>query len=141
MKRLDHCGIFIFIAGTVTPICLMALSPTESKELLWIIWGVASLGVLQSIFWVGAPKWFTAIVYVGMGSIAVPYINALEHSLGRQSLMLILSGGLAYTIGAVCYATKWPKISPRVFGYHEVFHALTIVGVILHFVLIYRLIN
>jgi hemolysin III len=141
LKRLDHSAIFIFIAGTVTPMSLLALPPEEGQELFAIIWIVAVAGLLQSIFWVKAPKWFTAIIYVTMGWIAVPYVRGLESSLGSSSLWLIFVGGVAYTVGAICYATHRPHLVPRVFGYHEVFHLLTVIAAACHFVVIYRLIQ
>jgi hemolysin III len=141
LKRLDHSAIFIFIAGTVTPLSLLALPPEDGKELFAIIWIVAVAGLLQSIFWVKAPKWFTATIYVAMGWIAVPYVRGLGSSLGPSSLWLIFVGGVAYTVGAICYATHRPHLVPRVFGYHEVFHLLTVIAAACHFVVIYRLIQ
>ena len=141
LKRLDHSAIFIFIAGTVTPMSLLALPPEDGQELFAIIWIVAVAGLLQSIFWVKAPKWFTAIIYVAMGWIAVPYVRGLGSSLGSSSLWLIFVGGVAYTVGAICYATHRPHLVPRVFGYHEVFHLLTVIAAACHFVVIYRLIQ
>ena len=141
MKRLDHSAIFIFIAGTVTPLGLLALSGEDVPQLLRIIWGVALLGILQSIFWVKAPKWFTATIYVAMGWIAIPYMEGLSSTLGNDGLVLILSGGVAYTVGAICYATRRPRLRPEYFGYHEVFHALVVIAAALHFIVIYRLIR
>ena len=88
-----------------------------------------------------APKWFTATVYVGVGWIAIPYMDGIKSSLGNRGLYMLLIGGLAYTVGAICYATRWPKLRPAVFGYHEVFHALVILGAAVHFAVIYQLIR
>ena len=141
MKRLDHSAIFILIASTFTPICLLALSKKDGHQLLIVIWIAAFAGIIQSIFWVKAPKIFTALFYVTMGWFALPYLNDLKVSLGNQKLALIFAGGVVYTIGAVFYALRKPILWPRVFGYHELFHLFTIFGAALHFIVIYQLIN
>ncbi len=141
LKRLDHSAIFILIAGSFTPICLLALSLEKGQHLMIVIWSVAVLGVLQSVFWVKAPKWFTAIFYVIMGWMILPYVSELRESLGGRNLSFLALGGFSYTVGAVFYALKRPRLSPAVFGYHELFHVLTIVGAIFHFVVMYQLIK
>jgi hemolysin III len=141
MKRLDHSAIFIVIAGTFTPICLLALAGETGNRLLIIIWAAAFIGVLQSVFWVRAPKWLTALFYVVMGGFAVPYLSELGNSLGLINRELIVAGGVAYLVGAVIYAAKKPRFNPAIFGYHELFHILTIIGAILHFIVVYQLIT
>lgn len=141
LKRLDHSAIFVQIAGTFTPICLLALGQKEGNFLLYLIWTVAVIGILQSIFWVKAPKLVTAIFYVTMGWLALPYVSDLSSSLGQTKVTLIVAGGIVYTVGSVFYAAKRPQIIPGVFGYHELFHFFTIIGALLHFVVIYQLIN
>lgn len=141
MKRLDHSAIFILIAGTATPICLLALPEKEGFQFLTLNWIVAFAGVLQSIFWVKAPKFVTAILYVAMGWLAVPYLSDLKSSLGMDKVILILIGGIFYTVGAVFYATKRPKLVPHIFGYHEIFHVFTIIAAAFHFFVIYQLIK
>jgi hemolysin III len=141
MKRLDHSAIFIQIAGTFTPICLLALEPKEGRFLLIVIWTAAIAGILQSVFWVKAPKYVTALFYVIMGWLALPYVSDLAKSLGTEKISLIVAGGIVYTVGSLFYATKKPRIVPHVFGYHELFHFFTIIGAILHFIVIYQLIS
>lgn len=141
MKRLDHSAIFIQIAGTFTPICLLALPQDQGDKLLMIIWAAAILGILQSVFWVKAPKWITAIFYVVMGWLALPYLAELKNSLGLPYLILLAAGGVVFTVGAVFYATKKPNFVPGTFGYHELFHLFTIVGAALHFIVVYQLIH
>jgi hemolysin III len=141
MKRLDHSAIFLLIAGTFTPVCLFALSPESSQKMILIIWSVAIVGILQSIFWVKAPKWFTAIFYILMGWMIIPFLPELQNTLGSFSLTWLAAGGVAYTVGAVFYAIKKPNLFPNVFGYHELFHLFTIFGAILHFVVVYQLIH
>lgn len=141
LKRLDHSAIFILIASTFTPICLLALPPTSGNMLLIIVWIAAVLGILQSIFWVKAPKIVTALLYIIMGWQALPYLKELNQSLGTPQVSLLITGGIIYTIGAIFYAAKKPKLYPTVFGYHELFHFFTIVAAACHFAVIYHLIN
>lgn len=141
LKRIDHSAIFILIASTFTPLCMLALPEAPGKQLLIIIWSAAALGLIQSIFWVKAPKWVTAILYVIMGWLALPYLGELKETLGSARILLIVAGGVVYTVGAVFYAMKKPNFKPGVFGYHELFHLFTIIGALLHFVVIYQLIQ
>ena len=141
LKRIDHSAIFIFIASTFTPICLLALSEASGHQLLVIIWSVAFFGVNQAIFWPKAPRWLTATMYVVMGWLALPYIGELNQTLGSAKIVFIVAGGIVYTIGAVFYALKKPNLKPGIFGYHELFHLLTIIGAFFHFVVIYQLIQ
>lgn len=141
MKRLDHSAIFIFIASTFTPLCMLALPEAPGKQLLIIIWSAAVLGLIQSIFWVKASKWVTAILYVIMGWLALPYLGELKETLGSARIWFIVAGGLVYTVGAIFYAIKKPNFKPGVFGYHELFHLFTIIGALLHFIVIYQLIQ
>jgi len=141
MKRLDHSAIFIFIAGTMTPICLLALPEKDGNQLLLVGWGAGIAGVLQAMFWVNAPKPIKAAFYVFMGWLSIPYVNELTSSLGAINTWMIVLGGIFYTIGAVFYATRWPKLIPHIFGYHEFFHAFTLIAATLHFIVIYQLIQ
>jgi hemolysin III len=141
MKRLDHSAIFIMIAGTFTPLCLLALPEGDGHHLLVVIWSTAVLGVLQSIFWVKAPKWFTALFYIAAGWLVFPYLGEIKESLGSNNLSLIIAGGLVDTVGGLFYALRRPKLNPAVFGYHELFHLFTVIGTALHFAVIYQLIR
>lgn len=140
-KRLDHSAIFILIAGSATPLCLLALPEKVGQQFLLIIWLAALAGVLQSIFWVRAPKYATALFYIITGWLAAPYISDLKEFLGTTKLALIIGGGVVYTVGAVFYALKKPNLAPSHFGYHELFHLCTIIGAALHFIAIYQLIT
>ena len=141
MRRMDHASIFILIAGTYTPIALLGVSGAAGDSLLLAIWCGAFVGVLQSLFWVGAPKVLTAALAVAVGWTLVPYLEEARQALGVTELSLILAGGVAYTTGAVAYALKRPDFRPGVFGYHEFFHALTLVGAGLHFAVVLRLVR
>jgi hemolysin III len=139
LRRLDHAAIFILITGTATPICLLVLPNPIGEIVLTRFWIAAVIGVLQSIFWVKAPKWFAAILYVAMGWLIAPYLPELYQQLGMAKVLLILFGGVIYTIGAIFYALKRPKRNATHFGYHELFHICTIVAALLHFIVIYQL--
>lgn len=141
MRRLDHSAIFILIAGTSTPICMLAIPSDGGMKLLTIIWSAAAIGVMQSLFWVKAPKWLAAILYIVMGWLAVPYMPEMKNALGTTSVMLVLVGGIIYTAGAVIYAMKKPNPSPKYFGYHEIFHLLVIIAAAFHFVVIAALVR
>lgn len=136
MRRLDHAAIFIMIAGTGTPLCLLALSSEAGKRLLAIIWIAAGIGIVQSVFWVQAPKWLAAILYIVMGWLAVPYLPELKAALGTTNVVLILVGGVIYTLGALVYAFKKPNPWPAVFGYHEIFHLMVVIAAVFHFLVI-----
>ncbi len=140
MKRLDHSSIFIQIASTFTPLCLLALPSEVGNRLLIIIWSVALLGILQSIFWVKAPKYVTALLYVAMGWIAFPYMSDWKNTLAQNQILFLLLGGITHTVGAVFYALKKPNIVSGVFGYHELFHLFTIIGTAFFYIVIYQLV-
>ncbi len=141
MRRMDHASIFILIAGTYTPVALLGVTGAAGDSLLLAIWCGALVGVLQSLFWVGAPKVITAALAVAVGWTLVPYLEDARRALGFTELSLILAGGVAYTTGAIAYALKRPDLRPGVFGYHELFHALTLVGAGLHFAVVLRLVR
>ncbi len=131
MRRLDHAAIVLLSAGTYTPLCLL-LPAGKGLPVLAVVWAGAIAGVLQSILWVRAPKALAAAVYVALGWVIVPVLPTLHATLGTPALALIGLGGAAYTAGAVVYATRRPDPFPRVFGYHEVFHALVVAAAACH---------
>jgi len=127
MRRLDHSAIFVLIAGTYTPFGML-LPPTAGKHLLLMAWGGAALGVLRAVFWVGAPKVVVAAFYVALGWAILPFLSDLKLVVDGHQMALLTAGGLTYTVGAVVYAVKKPDPWPTAFGYHELFHALTLVA-------------
>jgi len=133
MRRLDHASIFLFIAGTYTPLSL-AMLPADRASLLRVVWGGAAAGVFQSILWVTAPKPLIAVIYVVLGWSILPYVGQVHAAVGPWPLAMILGGGVIYSTGALVYARKRPDPVPEVFGYHEVFHALVIAAAVIHFV-------
>jgi hemolysin III len=132
MRRLDHSMIFVLIAATVTPIALLALENPLRTVLLAVVWGGALAGVAMCLLWPSCPKWVSAVVYCAVGSSGVMAIPELA-GYGVGALVLLATGGVLYTVGAVVYAVGRPDPAPRVFGYHEVFHALVVAAAALHF--------
>jgi hemolysin III len=135
MRRLDHAAIFLLIAGTYTPMCLL-LVPGTGRVILAVVWSGAALGIVQSVFWVHAPKPLVAAAYVVLGWVVVPVLPTLSGTLGAGAVALLAAGGGLYTLGAVIYATRRPDPFPRVFGYHEIFHALVIAAAACHFTVV-----
>jgi hemolysin III len=136
LQRVDHSMIFVLIAGTYTPVCLLALEGTLGTVLLAIVWAGALVGVLLQLLPFRTPRWLDVAVYVGLGWVAVAAMPDLLDQIGVIPTMLVIVGGLLYTAGAVVYGLKRPDPVPRVFGYHEVFHACTIVAAGLHYAVI-----
>jgi hemolysin III len=131
LKRFDHSNIFLLIAGSYTPITVLALPPEKAIILLTIVWTGAALGIGFRIFWVGAPRWLYVPLYVLLGWGAMMFIIDFFHA-NWIMMMLILVGGLFYTIGAVIYGLKRPNPIPGVFGFHEIFHTLTLLAFLCH---------
>jgi len=134
LKRMDHSNIFLIIAGTYTPFALSLLPPDQARQLLLIVWSGAIGGVLFRIFWVSAPRWLYTPIYVALGWVAVFYFGPLLHFGGPAVVILMTVGGILYTLGAVVYGTKRPNPSPRWFGFHEIFHAFTVLAFVAHYV-------
>ncbi|MGH3569761.1 MAG: PAQR family membrane homeostasis protein TrhA [Pseudonocardia sp.] len=137
MRRLDHSMIFLFIAGTYTPIALFALAPTTARWLLIVVWLGALAGVALKTAWPHAPVWVGVPVYLALGYVAVFILPDLLTNAGVAALILLLAGGLLYTVGAVIYATRWPDPWPATFGFHEFFHSATVLAAICHHVAIW----
>lgn len=133
LRRMDHCNIALLIAGTYTPTAIALLE--NPVPLLSIVWGCALGLVIFRLMWMSAPRWLYTPLYVIMGCIAVGYLPQFWPVQPVATVMLAV-GGLAYIAGAVTYALKWPILTPRTFGFHEVFHAWTVVGFICHYIAI-----
>ncbi len=136
MRRLDHSMIFVMIAGTYTPVALIALHGTLAKTILIVVWAGALGGVVFKLVWIDAPKWLLASVYVLLGLVSGAIVGELPAAIGWLGVAGLVVGGLLYLIGAVVYASGRPDPSPRVFGYHEDFHALVIVAAGLQYAVI-----
>lgn len=136
MRRADHAALFLLIAGTYTPVALIGLHGAWRPSILLIVWTGAAAAAATKICWVGSPKWLSAAIGLALGWVAVAALPQLAHNEGLAPLFLLAAGGLAYTVGAVVYALRRPDPLPRVFGYHELFHALTIVALSCQYVAI-----
>jgi hemolysin III len=136
MRRLDHSMIFVLIAGTYTPFALLALDGTLATAILIVVWSGALAGLVLQLLWVDAPRALSAIVYLAMGWVALAAFPQMIDKIGITGTVLVAAGGLLYSAGALIYAFKRPNPVPKVFGYHEVFHALVIAAAALHYAVV-----
>jgi hemolysin III len=134
LRRFDHANIFLLIAGSYTPFTLLLLEGQKQVVLLSVVWTGAILGVLFRVFWAHAPRWLYTPIYIALGWAAVFFLPDFVDNSGAVVLALIVVGGLLYTVGGVVYGLKRPNPSPRWFGFHEVFHTLTIAAFVTHYV-------
>ena len=135
LRKIDHAMIYVLIAGTYTPMCLIALKGTWGTALLITIWIIAAAGIALTLLWFEAPRWLTTTIYVLMGWLCVVATIPLKQSVGMAGLAWLLAGGLLYTIGAVIYATKRPHITFGMVGFHEIFHVFVLGGSLCHYIL------
>jgi hemolysin III len=133
MRRLDHAAIYLLIAGTYTPYGLLVLSGAWQFSVLGIVWIGAALAIMQRLIWVDAPKWVAALAGISLGWVGVVVFPQILAGTGSAGTALVVAGGLLYTLGAVVYVVQRPNPMPAVFGYHEVFHLLTIAAAGCHF--------
>lgn len=136
MRRVDHAGIYLLIAGTYAPVSLLVLGGAWRPTILAIVWGGAALAIVLKFAWVAAPKWLAAAIGMALGWVAVVVVPQMVVLLNPAAFVLLVVGGLAYTAGAIVYARRRPDPVPAVFGYHELFHALTLLAVTCHYVAI-----
>lgn len=139
LKKFDHMMISVLIAGTYTPVCLIALPPNVGIPLLAAVWGIALLGIILKAFWVTCPKWVSSVLYIGMGWTCVLAFTNILNSLTPTAFMWLLAGGLIYTIGGIIYALKLPIFNSKHtnFGSHEIFHLFVMGGSACHFIVMY----
>jgi hemolysin III len=137
MRRLDHSMIFIFIAGTYTPVAALALTATTRVVVLSVVWIGAVGGALLQLVWPHAPRWVGVPIYLALGWVAVFVLPDLLRQAGPTALALLLAGGGLYTVGALCYAVRRPDPWPAIFGFHEFFHAATVLAALCHYVAIW----
>ena len=142
LKKLDHMMIFILIAGTYTPVCLIAIGGQTGIRLLALVWGIAIVGIIFKAFWVNCPKWVSSVLYIGMGWVCILAFTQILNALPREAFIWLLAGGIIYTVGGIIYALKLPIFNRnhRYFGSHEIFHLFCIGGSFCHFVLMYKFI-
>ena len=142
LKKFDHMMIFVLIAGSYTPICLLVLEPETGLPLLALVWGIALVGILVKAFWVYCPKWFSSVLYIGMGWTCVLAFGQILNGLTPAEFGWLLAGGIVYTIGGIIYALKLPVFNSvhKNFGSHEIFHLFVMGGSACHFVVMYLLV-
>ncbi|MFF7248029.1 hemolysin III family protein [Embleya sp. NPDC008237] len=133
LRRLDHANIFLIIAGTYTPLTILLLGKSD-QILLWVVWIGALAGIGFRVFWIGAPRWLYTPIYVALGWAAVFYLPEFMREGGVAVVVLVIVGGVLYSLGAVVYGIKRPNPSPQWFGFHEVFHAFTLLAFASHFI-------
>lgn len=136
LRQLDHSMIFVLIAGTYTPICLIALNGPWGWGLFILIWSFAVMGIILKLTWLNCPRWLYTFFYIGMGWLAIFAISPLSKVLPKRALVLLISGGVVYTLGGLIYALKWPKLNLKHWGFHEIFHLFVLGGSFLHYMLI-----
>lgn len=139
-RKLDHSMIFVLIAGSYTPVCMIVLSGKIGYELLAIVWGIALLGITVKFLWITCPKWFSSIIYIAMGWICAFYMSAIMHAVTWPAFAWLLAGGIIYTAGGIIYALKLPIFNAKhkYFGSHEIFHLFVMGGSFCHFIFMYQ---
>ena len=133
-RRIDHANIPLLIAGTYTPFAIYLLDKSQAVILLSLVWGGALLSGVFRVFWLGAPRWLYVPIYLALGWAALIYLPDFYRNGGLAVLLLVATGGILYSLGAIIYAVKWPNFSINWFGFHELFHAMTAAAFISHFI-------
>lgn len=139
LRKIDHMMIFVLIAGSYTPVCLVVLGNAAGYRLCTLVWGIALAGILIKAFWITCPKWFSSLLYIAMGWVCVLAFTQILNSLPPAAFGWLLAGGIIYTIGGIIYALKLPIFNSRHknFGSHEIFHLFVMGGSICHFIMMY----
>lgn len=139
-RKIDHMMIFVLIAGSYTPVCLIVLGGRMGYTLFAVVWGIAIVGMLLKACWITCPKWFSSIIYIAMGWVCVFVFGPLWNTLPHNAFLWLLAGGIIYTIGGVIYALKLPLFNSRhtFFGSHEIFHLFVMGGSLCHFIFMYH---
>jgi len=132
LRRIDHMMIFVLIAGTYTPVCLIPLRGKWGWTLLCLVWGFALGGIILKIVWMEAPRWLSTVIYVLMGWLVVIAFYPLMQAIPKKGVLLLVAGGIAYTVGAVIYGIKWSPFENKWFGAHELFHLFVMAGSAFH---------
>ena len=139
LRKIDHMMIFILIAGTYTPVCMIVLGDKTGWTMLTLVWGIAIVGILIHALWITCPKWFSSLIYIAMGWVCILAITKILSSMPRAGFMWLLAGGIIYTVGGIIYAMKLPFFNSRhrYFGSHEIFHLFVMGGSLCHYVMMY----
>lgn len=141
LRKLDHSAIFVLIAGTYTPICVLVLKQPTGIRLCILVWVIAIVGILVKIFWITSPKWFSSVLYIGMGWVCVIAFSRLINDLTLSQFLWLVAGGVIYTIGGVIYALKLTSFNERhkYFGTHEIFHLFVMGGSVCHYIVMFKI--
>ncbi len=139
LRKVDHMMIFILIAGSYTPVCTIAIGGRTGARLLALVWGIALVGLILKACWVTCPKWFSSVIYIGMGWVCVLALPQIIHNLPLAAFVWLLVGGIIYTVGGIIYAMKFPVFHDKYknFGSHELFHVFVMAGSFCHFIMMY----
>lgn len=139
-RKIDHMMIFVLIAGSYTPVCLIVLGGAKGYTLLAVVWGIAVVGILIKAVWITCPKWFSSVIYIAMGWVCLGVFGTLLRTLPVQAFLWLLAGGIIYTVGGVIYALKLPlfNMHHKNFGSHEIFHLFVMAGSTCHFIFMYQ---
>ena len=139
LKKIDHMMIFILIAGSYTPVCLIVLDRKTGLKLFALVWGIALAGIIIKALWINCPKWFSSILYIAMGWVCVLAFTQIINALPAKAFAWLLAGGIVYTVGGIIYALKLPLFNSRHknFGSHEIFHLFVMGGSLCHFICMY----
>ena len=139
LRKFDHMSIYILIAGSYTPICLISLKGNARLFLCGAVWACAAIGIAVNAFWINVPKWLASVIYIGMGWMVVFEFSAILHALTRPAFLWLLAGGIIYTAGGIIYALKLPIFNTKHknFGSHEIFHLFVMGGSFCHFILMF----
>ena len=140
LKKIDHMMIFVLIAGTYTPVCLIVLGNSVGYRLLALVWFIAIVGIIINALWINCPKWFSSMIYIAMGWVCLTAIKTIIASLTPGAFYWLLAGGIIYTIGGIIYALKLPLFNARFkhFGSHEIFHLFVMGGSFCHYIVMFR---
>ena len=140
LRKIDHSMIFVLIAGSYTPVCLLVLDPKRGYPLLIAVWFLALIGIGIKFLWITCPKWFSSVIYIAMGWICVFVFSPIVHRLPAAAFGWLLAGGIIYTVGGIIYALKLPLFNARhqYFGSHEIFHLFVMGGSFCHFIFMYQ---
>ena len=133
LRRIDHAMIFVLIAGTYTPICLIPLRGIGGWNLFGVIWGIAIIGIFLALFWINAPRWLSTFIYLIMGWLIVVAFYPLAQTIALKGIVWLVLGGLCYSVGAIIYTLKRPNPVPGIFGFHEIWHIFVMAGSFCHF--------
>lgn len=138
LRKIDHMMIYVLIAGTYTPICLVPLRGGWGYSLLITIWGIAITGIIMKLLWLDAPRWLYTLFYLVMGWLVAIAFWPMLKTIPAAGIAWMVSGGILYSIGAIIYGTKWPPLKSKLFGFHEIFHLFVLYGSFCHFWLMFR---